>query len=79
GGEPDDSEAAPAAPVTIEAAAAPDDNALDIELDMDLDFNLDEADTAAGVIELDDAPQVVEAPAPDFDLDLDLGLPVASE
>lgn len=79
GGEPEDSEAAPAAPVTIEAAAAPDENALDIELDMDLDFNLDEADAAAGVIELDDAPQVVEATAPDFDLDLDLGLPVASE
>ena len=79
GGEPDDSEAAPAAPVTIEAAAAPDENALDIELDMDLDFNLDEDDTPAGVIELDDAPQVVETTAPDFDLDLDLGLPVASE
>lgn len=79
GGEPDDGEAAPAAPVTIEAAAAPDENALDIELDMDLDFNLDEDDTPAGVIELGDAPQVVEATAPDFDLDLDLGLPVAGE
>ncbi|WP_019916121.1 Hpt domain-containing protein [Methyloversatilis discipulorum] len=79
GGEPDDSEAAPATPVAIEAAAAPDDSALDIELDMDLDFNLDEADTPSGVIELDEAPQVVEATAPDFDLDLDLGLPVASE
>ncbi|MBC7207059.1 MAG: Hpt domain-containing protein, partial [Methyloversatilis sp.] len=76
GGEPDDSEAAP---VAIEAVAAPDDGALDIELDMDLDFNLDEADTPAGVIELDDAPPVVEATAPDVDFDLDIGLPAETE
>ena len=79
GGEPDDSEAAPATTVAIEAAAAPDDGALDLELDMDLDFNLDEADATAGVVELDEAldeaPQGVEASAPDFDLDLDIELP----
>jgi chemosensory pili system protein ChpA (sensor histidine kinase/response regulator) len=76
GGEPDDSETAPATPVTIEAAAVPDGNALDIELDMDLDFNLDE-DAEAGVIELGEAPQVIAATAPDFDLDLDLELPAS--
>lgn len=72
GGEPDERKAAPATPARIEAAA--DDGALDIELD----FKLDEDVTAAGVIELDDAPQGDEATAPDVDLDLDIGLPVAS-